>query len=478
MKKLNIKIVSLLLITIFLISTSVLYQHQKESTINEAQKRMDIFMKKWKALFDYVEIDQKNSIYKLQESGVLDKDYFDPHILSFTFIARNVQNIYEQMELKNNITPYYYSLAATNPRNPANKASKEEALILEKFRKNEIKNYSEITTKNKKRFFTSYTPLDRTNKSCMKCHSDPNIAPKDLVDLYGSVAGFGEKVGDIRAMIILEIPIDEIEKETFNNFILTLTVILSIFIGFFIFIYILYKKDIKLQNEREKRLVHQNKLASMGEMIGNIAHQWRQPLNSLNINLENLEYDYEDGVIDKEFVNKFIKQQTDTLHFMNKTIDDFRNFFKIDKEKISFRIKEAIEKSVNIQSAYLKDHDITLNITGEDFNTKGIESEFQQVIMNLISNAKDAIIEAGQKNGKIEISLIDNKVIVTDNGGGIPDDIIERIFDSYYTTKEQDKGTGVGLYMSKMIIEESMGGKISVANIDGGVSFTIVLVPE
>ncbi len=473
MKKLNFKILSLLFITIFLVITSVLYQHQKESTIKEAQKRMDIFMKKWKALFDYVEIDQKNSIYKLQDSGKLDKDYFDPHILSFTFIARNVQNIYEQIELKNNITPYYYSLAATNPRNPANKATKDEALILEKFRKNEIKNFSEITTKDKKRFFTSYMPLDRTDKSCMRCHSDPNIAPKDLVDLYGSVAGFGEKVGDIRAMIILEIPIDEIERETFSNFILTLGVILSIFIGFFIFIYILYKKEINLQNEREKRLVHQNKLASMGEMIGNIVHQWRQPLNSLNINIENLEFDYKDGVIDKEFVDKFIIQQTDTLHFMNKTIDDFRNFFRIDKEKVSFSVKEAIKKSVNIQSAYLKDHAIILNITEEDFNVNGVESEFQQVIMNLISNAKDAIIESGQKNGQIDISLIDNKVTVIDNGGGIPDDIIERIFESYYTTKEQDKGTGVGLYMSKMIIEDTMGGKISVANVDGGTKFTI-----
>ncbi|MCK5110649.1 MAG: DUF3365 domain-containing protein [Arcobacteraceae bacterium] len=307
----------------------------------------------------------------------------------------------------------------------------------------------------------------------MRCHSDPNIAPKDLVDLYGSVAGFGEKVGDIRAMIILEIPIDEIERETFSNFILTLGVILSIFIGFFIFIYILYKKEINLQNEREKRLVHQNKLASMGEMIGNIVHQWRQPLNSLNINIENLEFDYKDGVIDKEFVDKFIIQQTDTLHFMNKTIDDFRNFFRIDKEKVSFSVKEAIKKSVNIQSAYLKDHAIILNITEEDFNVNGVESEFQQVIMNLISNAKDAIIESGQKNGQIDISLIDNKVTVIDNGGGIPDDIIERIFESYYTTKEQDKGTGVGLYMSKMIIEDTMGGKISVANVDGGTKFTI-----
>ena len=251
MKKLNTKTLSLLFITVFLIVTSILYQHQKESTIKEAQKRMDIFMKKWKALFDYVEIDQKNSIYKLQNSGVLDKDYFDPHILSFTFIARNVQDIYEKIETTNNITPYKYRLAATNPRNPVNKATKDEAAILEKFRNNMMDKYTKITTKDEKRYFTSYTPLDRTDGSCMRCHSDPKLAPKDLVDRYGSIAGFGEKIGNIRAMIILEIPIDEIEKEAFNNFILTLLVILFIFIGFFIIITLLIKKDAELEKINE-----------------------------------------------------------------------------------------------------------------------------------------------------------------------------------------------------------------------------------
>ena len=236
----------------------------------------------------------------------------------------------------------------------------------------------------------------------------------------------------------------------------------------------------KLEEESKKRdqiLQHQSKLASMGEMIGSIAHQWRQPLNTLNVNIENLEYDYEDGVIDKEFLDKFITQQTDTLQYMSKTIDDFSNFFRIDKQKAPFSVKKAVEDSINIQLAELNEYDITLNIKGDDFIINGFENEFLQVMINLISNAIDAIIQNEQKDGLIEISLFNNSVIVTDNGGGIPSDIIERIFEPYYTTKEQGKGTGMGLYMSKMIIEDNMDGKISITNIDGGAKFTIVFIP-
>ncbi|MCP4091331.1 MAG: diguanylate cyclase [Gammaproteobacteria bacterium] len=247
MKIINQKMFFVVSLIAFLSVTFALYQQQEETTRNEAEKRMDIFMKKWKALFDYVETEQKEAIYTLQEKGVLDKDYFDPHVLSFTYIARQVQLRYEEMELENNITPYYYRLAATNPRNIANKATEHEAIILNKFRAGELSRYTEIKERDGKRFFLNYTPIDRTDKSCMKCHSDPAKAPKDLVDMYGAVAGFGDKIGGIRAMVIMEIPIDEIEKEALNNFASTSAVILFIFIGAYIFIGVLMRKEHELQ---------------------------------------------------------------------------------------------------------------------------------------------------------------------------------------------------------------------------------------
>ncbi len=226
---------------------------------------------------------------------------------------------------------------------------------------------------------------------------------------------------------------------------------------------------------KDKYLQEQTKLAAMGEMVGAIAHQWRQPLNSLNINIQNLDDDYEDGLVNKKFIDKFIDHQTTTIRFMSKTIDDFRNFFRIDKIKNDFSIKDAIQSTINIQSSQLSTHNIYIYITGDDFIFNGLKSEFQQVILNLITNAKDELIKKDIKNPIIKISVSQKMIKVLDNAGGIPDEIINRIFEPYFTTKEQGQGTGMGLYMSKMIIETNMDGEFSAQNTDEGAEFVIKL---
>ena len=237
---------------IFIISTSFLYQQKKEMIMAESEKRIDIFMKKWNALFEYVEGEQKNSIYKLQEAGVLDKDYFDPHILSFTYIARQVQLIYEEMEHSQGITPYYYRIAAPNPRNPGNKATEYEEEILERFNKGEIDKFSEIIEKDGESFYFSSVPLIQTDQSCMKCHGDPEDAPGDLVDRYGSTAGFGEQIGEARAMVVTEIPIQEIEEEVLGSFLYNAGILLIILLGAYLSIHVLMKKDASLQKAYKK----------------------------------------------------------------------------------------------------------------------------------------------------------------------------------------------------------------------------------
>ena len=235
-------------------------------------------------------------------------------------------------------------------------------------------------------------------------------------------------------------------------------------------------KEALAQNTKQlEALQQQSKLASMGEMIGAIAHQWRQPLNEIGISIQNTKYDFRNGEIDEKYIKEFIDENRKVIEFMSKTIDDFRGFFRVDKEKKDFNVKEAIEKVVSMLSAQLKDHQISLDISGDDFDIVNLESEFQQVILNIISNAKDALVENNIQNPKIEIALKDNSVYIKDNGGGVPRDIIERIFEPYYTTKEQGKGTGMGLYMSKMIIEDNMGGSLHVENDECGAVFTIEL---
>ena len=224
---------------------------------------------------------------------------------------------------------------------------------------------------------------------------------------------------------------------------------------------------------KEQMLMHQSKLAAMGEMIGAIAHQWRQPLNALNINIQNLDDDYEEGLINERFIDNFVKENSQTIQFMSKTIDDFRNFYRIDKVKESFSILKTIKTVVKMQKAQLNHHNITLKISGKDFNINGYPNEFQQVILNIITNAKDAIITDNVEYGKINITLKDHSIKIKDNGGGIKKEIIDRIFEPYFTTKEQGQGTGIGLYMSKLIIDENMSGLLNVKNIDGGAEFVI-----
>ena len=239
------------------------------------------------------------------------------------------------------------------------------------------------------------------------------------------------------------------------------------------------EEGISENRKKDKLLLQQSKLAAMGEMIGAIAHQWRQPLNTLAIKLQFIEDDYEDGLIDKEYINKYSEESMALVSFMSKTIDDFRNFFCIDKTKVLFDIKNKITETVNILTIQFTNHNVELELEGESFKCLGHANEFQQVILNILNNAKEVLTENKIENPKIIIKLesdAENGYIkISDNGGGIPNDIIERIFEPYFTTKEEGKGTGIGLYMSKMIIEGNMKGTLYATNDSDGAIFTIKL---
>ncbi len=239
-------------------------------------------------------------------------------------------------------------------------------------------------------------------------------------------------------------------------------------------------KQIKELRNKDKLLVHQSRLASMGEMIGNIAHQWRQPLNILGIKNMTLDMYYKSGKIDDKFMEEYNKDTSDTIQHMSNTIDDFRDFFKPDKEKENFNILYEIKRTVHVINDSFVNHNITCNINNEqNIIIYGYKNEFSQVILNLCSNAKDALKQNKIQDAKVTIDIISNKEYVTmevkDNAGGIPDDIIHKVFDPYFTTKHKSNGTGIGLYMSKMIIENNMGGELSVENDEEGAVFTIKL---
>jgi len=227
------------------------------------------------------------------------------------------------------------------------------------------------------------------------------------------------------------------------------------------------KHEVNITLKQKELLEQQTKMAQMGEMIGAIAHQWRQPLNTIMTSIQNLQFDYEDGYLkDEKFVKEFIEKNKKTIKFMSHTIDDFRNFFRVDKEKNNFYLKESIESVVAMLSSQIEQNHIELKIYGNEVSYYGLQSEYQQVIMNIINNAKDIFMEKKIEKPTINIFVKDNSVTIEDNAGGIPKNILDRVFEPYFTTKEQGKGTGMGLYMSKMIIEKNMNGILSVKNID------------
>lgn len=243
--------------------------------------------------------------------------------------------------------------------------------------------------------------------------------------------------------------------------------------------------EIKVQEEIDKRmvqqklLVRQSRLAAMGEMLNAITHQWKQPLGIAMLINSNFQLELSDENIDKNRLKSYSNKLQDTINFLSHTIDDFKNYFSPNKEKENFDIKNEIEDILNMLQAQIKNEAIKLDTSIEqNLEIYGVASEFKHVILNLISNAKDAFNQNKIRERNISINgWLENeniKISVQDNAGGIDETIVDKIFDDYFTTKE-NKGTGIGLSMSKLIIEDELKGRIEVQNKNGGALFTITI---
>lgn len=236
-------------------------------------------------------------------------------------------------------------------------------------------------------------------------------------------------------------------------------------------------------NEQNAIMMQQSRYASMGEMIGNIAHQWRQPLSALSLTIGNLEDAFEYGELTSERMNESSKKAYMLIEKMSNTIDDFRNFFKPNKEKKLFSVLDAVCHSYNIIDVPFKSMEIKTHIDIDpDIKIFGYENEFSQVILNFFNNSKDAFEERNiaDRHINIKVEKHEKEIILTfeDNAGGIPPEYLARVFDPYFSTKEEGKGTGIGLYMSKSIIEGHHEGVLKAENTQHGVCFTVTFFLE
>lgn len=250
-------------------------------------------------------------------------------------------------------------------------------------------------------------------------------------------------------------------------------------------------EEVEKRIQNEQLLIQQSKMASMGELLGIIAHQWKQPLNAIGLIIQDMDFAFDEGEVTREYLSHVSNETMKQILFMSKTIDDFRNFLKPSKTPSPFDVDKAVKSVISLLQPLINRADITFTYSCQNERPdtpliiKGYANEFKQVVFNIISNALDAIKDKQEKSsdkksgkGMVRITCTGTRDLVvlkvTDNGGGIPEMYKGKIFDSYFSTKGE-QGTGIGLYMAKTIIEENMDGKLYAINLEDGAEFTIEL---
>ena len=238
-------------------------------------------------------------------------------------------------------------------------------------------------------------------------------------------------------------------------------------------------KEVQINREKEKQIFQQSKRAQLGEMIGNIAHQWRQPLSVISTTASGLELQKEFGDLSDEEFKHGIKKIMNTTEYLSTVIDEFRDFISSSDESSDFVLQDSMDKMLRINEATLHSNHINLvkKYSKEPISIHSKEGEISQVILNIINNAKDILLERNIIDKEITISVTSNHhnaiILIEDNGGGIDEDILPKVFDPYFTTRHQSQGKGIGLYMCNTIVSQNLKGEINVANGTNGALFSI-----
>lgn len=468
----HFKILAIFALTILVLMISKFYIEYQE---NEKLKEM-IFQEEAKSLNNFILAFRK--VYQqIFIKNEIELDEKTIHCLPVHSI-REISNEFSSLVGKK-VT---IRTVSDRPRNLQNKANENELKLINEYKKTKSKN---IYFKREGSNILQATPLYIEN-SCLKCHGYKKNAPLSIQKKYDKAYGYS--IGDLRGITTIQISKHDIVEKIDANFRRSIFVACIVYLIFMASIFLLikvirrnediYTNELEYQvhqqidtiKSQELVLFQQSKMASMGEMIGNIAHQWRQPLSTISVSASGMKLRKEEDVLsDTVFYNscdEIIKQ----CQFLSRTIDDFRDFLKPDKIKKNFNLHQTILNTLSIVQSSMANNSISIIYKNpfSEFAIFSYENKLSQSFLNILNNAKDAILQNNPSNFQfilINVNIVNDVVQISfkDNGGGIDENIIPKIFEPYFTTKHQTQGTGLGLYMTYKIIN-SLNGIISVYN--------------
>ena len=345
--------------------------------------------------------------------------------------------------------------------NPNNKPDDWEIKALTKFETQNINEFYEIYNYKGSEHLRYMRALS-VKPECLKCHAHQDY-----------------KIGDTRGGVSITIPMEKYNRDGIVEklnivYIHMMILIISLIIGFLIYKKIvgILIRDEKVREElghKEKLLQEQAKMVAMGEMIGNIAHQWRQPLTVISTGATGIQIEKEMNTLTDEFLDETCKMINLNAQYLSKTIDDFQDFIKGDRKKELFNLEKNITSFLILVKGAVKNHNLELNVNIEpDIELESYPNELIQCYINIFNNAKDELKKTDDRRRIIFIDAYkeDSYVVILfkDNAGGIAEDIISRVFEPYFTTKHQSKGTGIGLHMTYNIVVDGLGGTIEAIN--------------
>ncbi|MBF0520002.1 MAG: PAS domain-containing sensor histidine kinase [Nitrospirae bacterium] len=240
------------------------------------------------------------------------------------------------------------------------------------------------------------------------------------------------------------------------------------------------RKAEKELREKEHLIYEQSRQLAMNELLVNISHHWRQPINAVSVLAQEIRDAYRFNELTFEHLDKVVKTIMNELKTLSDTIDDFRSFYRIEKNNKRFKVADVVRKTLYVMSEYFNENDITVDFhVKDDVIIEGYPNEYSKVVSTILNNTRDAFEQRNVEKGHIKIELYKDpstgKVVlkISDNGGGVKDDLINKIFDPYFTTKPKSRGTGIGLYMANVLVQRKFQGVLRAENIDGGLAITI-----